>query len=165
MSLRVLVVDDHPLYRDGLVTAIAAMPEVDVVGDGRELIGRRPVGAQQRHSAQPQRAVGVTLGPADLLRPSGRLAVERCALALPDRPLVPADPEPAKVVQDRRLTARDDSHGVGVVDPQHEGAPMLVREAAVRGGRERVAEVQRARRAGRKADADAHAGAQASIGT
>jgi DNA-binding NarL/FixJ family response regulator len=33
MSLRVLVVDDHPLYRDGLVTAIAAMPDVDVVGD------------------------------------------------------------------------------------------------------------------------------------
>jgi DNA-binding NarL/FixJ family response regulator len=33
MSLRVLVVDDHPLYRDGLVTAIAAMPDVEVVGD------------------------------------------------------------------------------------------------------------------------------------
>lgn len=36
MSLRVLVVDDHPLYRDGLVTAIAAMPEVDVVGDAAD---------------------------------------------------------------------------------------------------------------------------------
>ena len=33
MSLRVLVVDDHPLYRDGLVTAIAAMLDVEVVGD------------------------------------------------------------------------------------------------------------------------------------
>jgi DNA-binding NarL/FixJ family response regulator len=33
MNLRVLVVDDHPLYRDGLVTAIAAMPDVEVVGD------------------------------------------------------------------------------------------------------------------------------------
>ena len=32
-ALRVLVVDDHPLYRDGLVTAISAMPGVDVVGD------------------------------------------------------------------------------------------------------------------------------------
>ena len=36
MSLRVLVVDDHPLYRDGLVTAIAAMPDVEVVGDAAE---------------------------------------------------------------------------------------------------------------------------------
>jgi len=33
MSLRVLVVDDHPLYRDGLVTAIAAMPDFEVIGD------------------------------------------------------------------------------------------------------------------------------------
>jgi DNA-binding NarL/FixJ family response regulator len=32
-SVRVLVVDDHPLYRDGLVTAMAAMPDVEVVGD------------------------------------------------------------------------------------------------------------------------------------
>lgn len=41
MTLRVLVVDDHPLYRDGLVTAISTMPEVDVVGtaaDGLEAI-------------------------------------------------------------------------------------------------------------------------------
>lgn len=36
MSLRVLVVDDHPLYRDGLVTAIAAMPDVEVVGDAAD---------------------------------------------------------------------------------------------------------------------------------
>ncbi len=41
MTLRVLVVDDHPLYRDGLVTAVSTMPEVDVVGaaaDGLEAI-------------------------------------------------------------------------------------------------------------------------------
>ena len=36
MSLRVLVVDDHPLYRDGLVIAIAAMPDVEVVGDAAD---------------------------------------------------------------------------------------------------------------------------------
>ena len=41
MALRVVVVDDHPLYREGLVTALGAMPEVEVVGeagDGREAV-------------------------------------------------------------------------------------------------------------------------------
>ena len=41
MTLRVLVVDDHPLYRDGLVTAIAAMAGVEVVGsavDGEDAV-------------------------------------------------------------------------------------------------------------------------------
>ena len=32
-GLRVLVVDDHPLYREGLVTAMSAMPGVQVVGE------------------------------------------------------------------------------------------------------------------------------------
>jgi DNA-binding NarL/FixJ family response regulator len=32
-DLRVLVVDDHPLYREGLVTAMSAMPGVQVVGE------------------------------------------------------------------------------------------------------------------------------------
>lgn len=41
MTLRVLVVDDHPLYRDGLVTAMSSMPDVEVVGqasDGQEAV-------------------------------------------------------------------------------------------------------------------------------
>ena len=41
MPLRVVVVDDHPLYRDGLVTAMSAMTDVEVVGqagDGREAV-------------------------------------------------------------------------------------------------------------------------------
>ena len=33
MALRVVVVDDHPLYREGLVAAISAMPGMEVVGD------------------------------------------------------------------------------------------------------------------------------------
>ena len=41
MALRVVVVDDHPLYREGLVTAMSAMTDVEVVGqagDGREAV-------------------------------------------------------------------------------------------------------------------------------
>lgn len=33
MTLRVLVADDHPLYREGLVTAISTIPGAVVVGE------------------------------------------------------------------------------------------------------------------------------------
>ena len=39
-------------------------PEVEVVGDGRELVRRRPVRTEQRHAAEAERAVRVPLGPA-----------------------------------------------------------------------------------------------------
>ena len=41
MTIRVLVVDDHPLYREGLVTAITTMQGIEVVGtaaDGVEAV-------------------------------------------------------------------------------------------------------------------------------
>lgn len=36
MVLRVVVVDDHPLYREGLVTAMSAMAGVEVVGEAAD---------------------------------------------------------------------------------------------------------------------------------
>jgi DNA-binding NarL/FixJ family response regulator len=44
--LRVLVVDDHPLYREGLATALSTMPGVEVVGeaaDGAEAVEQAAV--------------------------------------------------------------------------------------------------------------------------
>jgi DNA-binding NarL/FixJ family response regulator len=43
VSLRVLVADDHPLYRDGIVAALAAIGTAEVVGtaaDGEEAVAR-----------------------------------------------------------------------------------------------------------------------------
>ena len=47
-ALRVLVVDDHPLYREGLVTAMSAMPGVEVVGEAGD--GHAAVEAARRLS-------------------------------------------------------------------------------------------------------------------
>lgn len=47
-AVRVLVVDDHPLYREGLVTAMSAMPGVQVVGEAGD--GHAAVEAARRLS-------------------------------------------------------------------------------------------------------------------
>ena len=35
-GIRVIVVDDHPLYRDGVTRAIKARPDLDLVGEAAE---------------------------------------------------------------------------------------------------------------------------------
>ncbi len=35
MAIRVAVVDDHPLFRDGVVATVSAAPEFEVIAEGR----------------------------------------------------------------------------------------------------------------------------------
>src|SRR5439155_25927302 len=66
-------------------------PEIDVVDDARELVRGAAVRPEQLHALE---AVG---------QPRGRLAIALAALALADRALIPLDPEPAEIVEDRLL--------------------------------------------------------------
>jgi DNA-binding NarL/FixJ family response regulator len=79
VSVRVLVVDDHPLFRDGLAASLAAMPEIEVVGvasDGPEAVESAAAGG-----------VDVVLMDLNLPTMSGvQATVLTCAL--PDPPAV-----------------------------------------------------------------------------
>ncbi len=111
-------------------------PEVGVVDDARQVVGGGAVVAEEHHALEPLR------------QPGRRLAVAVEPLALPDRPFVPFDPEPAEVVEDRLFAAGQVPCRIGVVDPQqHRPAEVAVRDRA-----ESVADVERARRAGGEAD-------------
>ncbi len=112
--------------------------EVDVVDDRREVICRRAVLAQQGEAVEP------------VAERRPHLAVPLRALALPHRPVVPGDPEPLEIPQDRLLAAGDVARGIGVVDPEEHPVP----KPPVRDRAERVAEMKRARRARRETDSD-----------
>jgi hypothetical protein len=105
--------------------------EVDVVDDTREVIRRPPVLADQRDAVEPV---------AERLR---GFAMPLGAVALPDRPFVPANAEPLEVAEDRLLAAGDVARRVRVVDPQEHP----VRQATGRDGAQCVSDVERARRA------------------
>ena len=128
--------------------------EVEIVDDRRELVGRRAVGARQRRPGEADRAVRIAHARRRRARAAAASACALGSFALPDRPFVPADPEPLEIGENRLLAAGDDALRVGVVDAQHERATVLVGECAVGDGAERVAEVERAGRARREADAD-----------
>ena len=113
--------------------------EVDVVDDAREMKRRRAVAPPERHALEDLLEAGSV----------GRREVALGPLALPDRAVVPGDPEPAEIGLDRLLAAGDVPRRVGVVDPQQQ----VVAEAAVRDGAQRVADVQCPGRAGREPDA------------
>ena len=131
-------------------------PEREVVGDGRELVRRGPVRAEEGRSLEPDRTVASRIAPFSSAR-AGRRGVESARSLWPQRALVPADPEPVEVRQDRVLAPADGARGIRVVDAQNEHAASLVREPPVGDGGQRIADVERPRRAGREADADAHA--------
>ena len=122
--------------------------EVDVVDDRREMKRRRPVVPPEHHAVEPLRQPR-------LLR-SGDVTLG--ALALAHRTVVPRDPEPAQVVDDRLLPARDVPRSVRVVEAQQEP----VADATVRDRAQGIADVQRARRARREPDARPHSVAAAS---
>jgi DNA-binding NarL/FixJ family response regulator len=48
MTLRVLIVDDHPVVRSGLRALLASLPDVDVVGEAADGAGAVELAAQER---------------------------------------------------------------------------------------------------------------------
>ena len=93
MTLRVLIVDDHPVYRDGLATLVASLSDMEVAavaGDGPEAL-----------DAVDREAVDVVLMDVNLPSMSG---VE-CTSALAVRPGAPAVLVVTMVDDDDTVTA------------------------------------------------------------
>src|SRR5262249_10355523 len=86
------------------------------------------------------------------------LRVERIPLRLEERALVPVEPEPPEALQVLVHRCLSRSLPVGVLEPEHETAGVMTREEPVEQGGSRAADVQVARRTGRKAGTDRHPG-------
>ena len=116
-------------------------PEIEIVDDGRELVGGGPVRARERRACEPDRPVRVAHR-SSLERERRRGRVTLHARALPDRPLLPGDPEPAEIGEDRLLAAGHGALGVGVVDPEDKGSAVLVGVPPVGSRAQGVAEMK-----------------------
>ena len=126
--------------------------QLEVVGDGGQLIRRASILAGKRDAAEADRPVVVVHGPV-LQRPPDRVGVQSRPFALSQRPFIPCDAEPAQILENRLLTAGDVARRIGVVDSKDEHAAARVGKGAVGDGTERVAQMQRPRRARREANA------------
>ena len=131
------------------------MPEVEIVDDGCQLVGRSAVCTRERRTGESDRAVGIATR-AGLERERGCLGMAIGPFALADRAFLPDHAQPLEIGEDCLFASRNGATGVGVVDPQHERPAVPVSVPAVGNGAERVAEVERPCRTRCEADADSH---------
>lgn len=69
--IRVLVIDDHPLYRDGVVRILDSQPDIVVVGSGGDLASAQTLA----------RTSGADLALVDVSMPGGGIAAARTLVA------------------------------------------------------------------------------------
>ena len=127
-------------------------------------VARRPSGGQLRAPRQIQLelAAEARIGQLLALEPLEVLLVERRALRLAVgsmrtgaiRSLVPFEPQPRKIGAQRGHHGLLGTLRIGILDAQHETAGVLARQQEIEQRRARIAEVQCAAGAGRKARDD-----------
>src|SRR6185503_5782021 len=119
--------------------AAGLAPRVDLVVLAVAVVRQALLAESLRHLGVDREALGLPVGP---------------VVAADLRSLVPVDPEPVQRVDDRAVALDGVAGQVGVLDAQHEGATVVTGEGPVEQGAADVPDVQVARRAGWKADAD-----------
>src|SRR6202022_3262155 len=106
------------------------------------------------HLLEPLRRAEAAIGRTRFEQAGRRLVINRLALRLDERRLIPGHAEPAQALFDLLLAARNQAGAGSVSDTQQERPAFLPREQIIEEGRAGAAEVQGARRAGVVADTD-----------
>ena len=125
-TIRVMIADDHPVFRDGLASLLEPLPQIEVVaraGDGAEAVAL----AAEHH---PQRNVILQAMGA---RPEVVVAIERLELRRGDFLLLCSDGL-SVMLQDERMAAAIES---AERDP-HRAADALVAAANAEGGEDNI---------------------------